>query len=167
MVITAEDRSLWVLGMGEQDRKMYSQAPLRVQTDFHDSAGLLLSAEVREANDVAAEAPPAVFLNLPSDGILCRGHTRVAIILPSERRALQVGDGSAEWRVTISAVYDVVVHEGEAFLKEVHIDPADMDLQPGLAQHLEVKEYCSGWQHSLLLLEAPRRREINLHDSDV
>ena len=159
VVMRMADGALWALGLGEYDRNM-NIAPLPVQRaqppqHLEVLEERPLTPEGLLAKYKLTEAPAA----LPSASRLVKAHTRVAVV---------VGDGASDdgivsdrFKVVDSdrnragksptdnaIIYEVVMHDGEAFLKEetITIDGlGGRKVTPCL--------YSGGWQHSMVYVK--------------
>jgi alpha-tubulin suppressor-like RCC1 family protein len=136
-VILAEDCTLWAIGLGEYDRKPITQ-PLQVLAP--------LPPNNPDAPDEYYVAPPSFRMS--------KGQARVAI-LTDDRQP----DGTADSRFVTTSVYEVVLHELEAYLLPAQPDfdaSVFSDDQPSRLstdKKYRIKEYSAGWQHALMLLE--------------
>ena len=182
IVILADDGSLWALGMGEYDRNSNPE-PLRVQTDFHSAldSNIHGSEEIvhRSAYGQVDEGSGKMCIMVPIvEGIeantstisntektfLRKGHQRVSLIVPefksTENEDKTTTSDTVNYSYTAQylnvGAYEVVVHEGEAYLIQLDLSisadrgagKSDKPTQP-----LRVVDYSSGWKHSLLVVE--------------
>ncbi len=164
VIILADDLSLWAMGVGELDFNV-STEPLQVQSDFHNAQGERIP---HVSFPLESDAPPAAFLVMPTDALMMKGHNRAVLIFPSERRVKTAPSedisgslGSGGKAVSPStASYEVILHQGEAYLVELPVEcavPADSSVScehSGVADNMRLLNYCGGWQHSLLVVES-------------
>ena len=173
LVIRCDDGSLWAMGLGEYDRSTSPQ-PLRVQqvNALHD-----LEPENPPTPDTANSTdldqdPPVV---LPPTARLRKGFQRVVIVTdtPSMLNTSGVvvvgaGGGAAAIREGEMAVYEVVIHAGEAFLKVKRLQMDDATATATATATAiatatatasatdsprSIVDYSTGWQHSLLIVQ--------------
>jgi hypothetical protein len=132
LVIRTEDNSLWAIGLGEYDRNFVCE-PIPVQDVLNDDA-----SQYSESSSGGVHTPPVV---LPPGTKVVKGHKRVSLIYPKNARAK---DGNG-----INALYDVILHEKEAFLQDV----SDIEFENDQYQDATIVDYSAGWLHNLLVLE--------------
>jgi hypothetical protein len=134
--------------MGEYDRNM-NITPLRVQTDFHTEDGKRRLVDLGPEDEV-----DTVHVTLPEDAFLRKGYNRVSLILPSERRLIEVSAMPSTFLSTICASYEVVVHQDQAYILQLAIDSFSL-MNPTVGrQDYKILDYSGGWQHSLLSLQS-------------
>ena len=162
LVVLASDGSLWVMGFGEYDRNCNPYL-LRVQTDFHkykddlpssNSSSTTTTIHPSSADQSTQQEQQqqqqqqefeTVYLRVPATARLKKGYARVSLLFsPSDNPDVVNGDYHC---------YDIVLHNGEAYLIEIDVDrcPAVRE-QLGRA-HYRVADYSAGWKHSLLIAE--------------
>lgn len=136
-VMRADDKTLWTFGVGEYDRITVC-VPIQVQ-----KALPYIEYVVPESIDSKPFAvPPPV--SLPVTAALKKGYKRVSVIVSDKNDGGIVHhdvEASSSIASTVkSGVYEVVLHAGEAFLKELEDVP-----------DAQIVDYSSGWMHSLIL----------------
>lgn len=144
MVIEANDRTLWIIGMEEIERNSAMQ-PLQVQSDFHRENGDRIPQEEldNEGDDVIRN----INVILPPGAMLKGSYHRVVVVYPNEeRRWVRESDGGA---AVSQGVYDIVLYKGEAYFKEVDL----VSQFDSWLSSVKVVDYCRGWQHSLIAAE--------------
>jgi hypothetical protein len=128
LVIRLEDGRLFAIGMGEHDRNM-NPNPLLVTID----------------GPVEPYSP--LTYNLSPNGFIKKGHHRVFLSNPD-----------CEHRIDENpyGLYEVVLHQGEAYLlpwKGLAHLPGDIRQQAEVEKKLNIVDYSVGWQHELIVLK--------------
>ena len=166
-VISTSDGSLWVIGLGEGDRNCVI-TPVQVQCrpppgsiylDDEESDPILVEPNTdnpsRESTDpsVTDKRPePEYYVASSSSTVLRKGHQRVIVLLED---ASDKTHSSVDMTTVscVTKVYEVILHNYEAFLLPVTID-FDPSCEPSVAgQRYRVKDYSTGWMHTVTLIE--------------
>ena len=173
LVMLAEDGTLWAIGMGEHDRNA-NPVPLRVETDFHQPR---VGVDRSTANAEVDPVDGRNYLLLPVESRegdrsagarLRRGHQRVCLVTREAPLAEAAGNTDATTTPSTTSdliivpgalnranfpeqgIYEVVVHEGEAYLIELALPVEKSGAEDA---QLRVLNYSSGWRHNLLVVE--------------
>lgn len=160
IILRAEDDSLWVLGMSEFDRTLYS-VPIPVCNYIPNG----------DSPDVEEQ------IYLPKTAMLKKGHGRVSVVYPkvySDKYHIDVGPAYVnqkpvepkfnETNLKLNQVYEIVLTEGIAFfipaddiIFERHvIGDSTIDgkmLGDDVSTQYSIVDYCVGWQHRLIVLQ--------------
>lgn len=124
-VIRCNNGSLWAVGMSEYDRSMIiNPVPVFAPIPDHE-----------DSNNV--EKFPDVPLVIPSSAKLFKGHQRVVVFY----------DNNTSNKID---VYEIILHQGEAFAKELDISVPSASSSSSSST---VLDYSHGWQHSLILVK--------------
>ena len=163
-VITASDGSLWVIGLGEGDRNCVL-VPVQVQCKpppgsiYLDDERDSISEEpttggpphVSTDLNVTDKRPePEYFVALSSSTVLKKGHQRVIVLEDTSGNTHSSIDTTPT--LCLTKVYEVILHNYEAFLLPVTID-FDPSCEPPVGQRYRVKDYSTGWLHTVALIE--------------
>ena len=124
-VIRGNDGSLWALGMSEYDRSMIIN-PVPVFAPIPDD---------ENNNDV--EKFPDIPLIIPNTAKMFKGHQRVIVFYENKSSSIEA--------------YEIILHQGEAFAKEVNVSIPSTYLSS--SKTTSVLDYSHGWQHSLILIK--------------
>lgn len=136
LVIRAVDDSLWAVGLGEEDRLCIAE-PVPVQ----------------QAAVAAPDAAPGMVISSPQvvlgpAAVLRRGYQRVALFDAASVSASPTATTWATYTNPAERVFEVVLHDGEAFL-----DPLEgFSSDPG-SQSKEVIDLARGWRATLAVLK--------------
>ena len=163
-VISASDGSLWVIGLGEGDRNCVI-TPVQVQykpppgSIYLDDENDPISEEHSEGDPPREPADPSVTDTRPepeyyvaslSSTVLRKGHQRVIVLEDAGNNTHNSPDSASVSCLT--KVYEVILHNYEAFLLPVPID-FDPSCEPPVGQRYRVKDYSTGWMHTVTLIE--------------
>jgi hypothetical protein len=149
IVIRATDGTLWAMGMGEYDRNGVS-VPTTVLSPINPNID---HGQISSNNNTSQDIP---FI-ATSDSQMKKGNKRVSLVTHSiDGNALKDNAINHSW--LCSEIYDVILHNFEAYLK-----PVDLTFQqnsvPSQKTEIDktrkyrITDYSSGWMHSLLALE--------------
>ena len=131
LVIRAEDGSLWAVGLGEDDRNCIP-SPVPVQQAINAA---LLPAQQSSTQTVTS--PQTV---LGASAAMRKGYQRVTLFDRSPGAATTWSTyGDPRERI-----FEVVVHEGEAFLHPMDMAVGDLDVSGR-----EIVDVSHGWKHQL------------------
>ena len=163
--------------MGEYDRNA-NPLPLRVQTDFKHHRDLMEEGEVEESEQgrhrtsslpdngnphqkglsgsatAFPDGEPTRYIIVPQGARLFKGQSRVALAFPPHMQhpihafsQEQQEQQEQEW--VERGVYEIVLHQGEAYLAEL---PVDLEHSISGTDGMYVAGYSTGWRHSIVLL---------------
>lgn len=138
-MICADDGTLWAIGLGEDDRNCIP-SPVPVQQAVN--AALLDSSQL--AGGGQAVSSPQV--RLGPGAALRKGYQRVTLFDQSP------GGSSTAWSTYADPgerIFEVVVHEGEAFLHPTDLAAQERDQ---LAEK-SILDFSHGWQHQIAVFE--------------
>eukprot|EP00605_Chrysophyceae_sp_TOSAG23-4_P001241 GSChrysophyteH1.ASY1.ANO1.1352.1 assembled CDS len=139
--LTARDDQggLWALGVGEYDRNTIPNFLSVQQAILPPSEEHEVDTSNHNGNSTEGEDQPIVSapVAVSQEVILRKGYQRVLVLTKSGH-----AEGLAEYPTSAQA-FEVVLHQGEAFLQEV----------VELKEDATLLDYSTGWQHSLAVFK--------------
>lgn len=181
-VIVADDRSLWIVGIGEYDRNTVP-LPIRVDGPYHgpyvydeetvddegEGEGTRTvdtneeesdGAEMRRSEGQKETAKKAANLwTLPANARIRKGHKRVLIMWDEDSDDVDTSNTDSAEKVKINTkVYEVILHSRDSFLRpvEIEIDSNQIVHEDGSKYDANttyrIVDFSQGWEHSIIVV---------------